>query len=257
MAMQAHPKAESGSESDRHWMSMNRRSLLKSSALLSAAFAIPGCFAEEVEGGLVRTASMVEGPFYPDRLPLDTDNDLLLINDSLNPGVGEITYLSGRVLGKNGQPIRNAFVEIWQCDAGGAYLHSRSSNKTKADANFQGYGRYLTDSQGRYFFRTIKPVPYPGRTPHIHFGVSKNGHRVLTTQMLVKGHPMNEQDFLFKRLANQAARDSLLVGFNPIKGSRIGELEANFDIVLGRTVQELDDGTLGGGLAKPDRAARG
>ena len=131
MAMQAHPKAESRSESDRHWMSMNRRSLLKSSALLSAAFAIPGCFAEEVEGGLVRTASMVEGPFYPDRLPLDTDNDLLLINDSLNPGVGEITYLSGRVLGKNGQPIRNAFVEIWQCDAGGAYLHSRSSNKPR------------------------------------------------------------------------------------------------------------------------------
>jgi protocatechuate 3,4-dioxygenase beta subunit len=177
-----------------------------------------------------------------------------LINDSLRPGVGEITYLSGRVLGKNGQPIRNAFVEIWQCDAGGAYLHSGSSNKTKTDANFQGYGRYLTDSQGRYFFRTIKPVPYPGRTPHIHFGVSKNGQRVLTTQMLVKDHPMNKQDFLFKRITNQAARDSLLVGFSPIKGSKIGELEANFDVVLGRTVQELDDGTLGGGLAKPDRA---
>ena len=101
-----------GSASQRHLMSMDRRSMLQKAALVSAAFALPGCFAEEVEGGLVRTASMVEGPFYPDKLPLDTDNDLLLINDSLAPGVGEITYLSGRVMGKSGQPIRNAFVEI-------------------------------------------------------------------------------------------------------------------------------------------------
>lgn len=254
MKSQKHNLSTITTASQQHLSFMGRRSLLQKSALLAAGFALPGCFAEEVAGGLVKTASMVEGPFYPDKLPLDTDNDLLLINESLDPGVGEITYLSGRVMGKNGQPIRNAFVEIWQCDSGGAYLHSRSSNKTKTDPNFQGYGRFLTDSQGRYFFRTIKPVPYPGRTPHIHFGVSKNGQRVLTTQMLVKGHPMNKQDFLFKRIKNQAARDSLLVGFNPIKGSKIGELEANFDIVLGRTVQELDDGTLGGGLAKPDRA---
>jgi len=243
-----------GPGSPRNPLLMDRRAMMQQAAFLSAAVAVPGCFAEELTQGPVRTASMVEGPFYPDQLPLDTDNDLLLINDSINPGVGEVTYLSGRVTGKNGKPIRNAFVEIWQCDAGGAYLHGGSSNKAKSDANFQGYGRYLTDRQGRYFFRTIKPVPYPGRTPHIHFGVSKNGHRVLTTQMLVKGHPMNQDDFLFKRITNQAARDSLLVGFNPIKGSRIGELEANFDIVLGGTVQELEDGSLGGGLAKPDRA---
>ena len=169
--------------------------MLQQAAFLSASVAVPGCFAEELTQGPVRTASMVEGPFYPDKLPLDTDNDLLLINDSINPGVGEVTYLSGRVMGKSGKPLRNAFVEIWQCDQGGAYLHSGSSNKAKSDANFQGYGRYLTDNEGRYFFRTIKPVPYPGRTPHIHFGVSRNGHRVLTTQMLVKGHPMNREDF--------------------------------------------------------------
>ena len=238
----------------RNLIAMDRRTLLQQAAFFSAAVSVPGCFAEELTGGPVRTASMVEGPFYPEKMPLDTDNDLLLINDAINPGIGEVTYLSGRVTGKSGKPIRNAFVEIWQCDAGGAYLHKGSSNKTKTDSNFQGYGRYLTDSEGRYFFRTIKPVPYPGRTPHIHFGVSKNGHRVLTTQMLVKGHPMNQTDFLFKRITNPAARDSLLVGFNPIKGSRIGELDAKFDIVLGKTVQELDDGSLGGGLAKPDRA---
>ena len=88
-----------------------------------------------------------------------------------------------------GSPIRNAFVEIWQCDNNGAYLHAGSGNADKRDSNFQGYGRFLTDSKGNYYFRTIKPVPYPGRTPHIHIAVSLNGHRVFTSQILIKGSP--------------------------------------------------------------------
>ena len=192
---------------------LGRRAMLQKSAMLAAGFAIPGCFAEEVAGGLVRTASMVEGAFYPDKLPLDTDNDLLLINDSLNPGVGEITYLSGRVMGKNGQPIRNAFVEIWQCDSGGAYLHSGSSNKLKTDRNFQGYGRYLTDSQGRYFFRTIKPVPYPGRTPHIHVKI-RAGKSELTTQLYFPNQPSNNSDYFFnKKLQMQNTSQGFIYDF--------------------------------------------
>lgn len=233
-------------------MVIRRRQMMQQSAFLCAAATTSGLFAEE----LTRTARMGEGPFYPDKLPLDTDNDLLLINDAIKPGSGEITYLSGRVKGRSGKPIRNAFVEIWQCDSNGAYLHSGSSNREQADANFQGYGRFLTDSKGRYSFRTIKPVAYPGRTPHIHFGVSKHGHRLLTTQMLVKGHELNQNDVLFKRMNDPAARESLLVDFKPIADSRIGELAANFDIVLGKTANELEDGTLGGALAKPDRARR-
>ncbi len=155
-----------------------------------------GVSAEE----FLETAALTEGPFYPDKLPLDTDNDLLIINEKLTSAVGEITHVTGQVLSKSGTPLRNALVEIWQCDNNGAYLHSGTNNADKRDSNFQGYGRFLTDSKGQYYFRTIKPVPYPGRTPHIHFAVSKNGQRVLTTQMLIEGHPQNSSDGVLKSL---------------------------------------------------------
>ena len=229
-----------------------RRLWLQQASFLAAAFATPGLFAEE----LLKTPAMTEGPFYPDKLPLDTDNDLLLINDALTPAVGEITYLSGRVLTRGGQPIRNAFVEIWQCDHNGAYLHSGTGNADKRDSNFQGYGRFLTDSKGQYTFRTIKPVPYPGRTPHIHFGVSKNGNRVLTTQMLIKGHPQNERDGVFRDIRDPALRDTVCANFKPLEGSKIGELTANFDIVLGRTVEELEDGSFGGPMGRQEFGGR-
>src|SRR6266571_7962299 len=90
----------------------NRRHFLGRLSLGAALFTVPGAFAEE----LLRTPRLTEGPFYPDKLPLDTDNDLLLINDRLTPAVGEVTWLSGRVLDAHGDPIRNALVEIWQCD---------------------------------------------------------------------------------------------------------------------------------------------
>ncbi len=168
----------------------SRRALLRSGYVLGAAvFATPGLFAE-----MLQTPRMTEGPFYPDKLPLDTDNDLLVINDKTTPAVGEITHLTGRVLNAKGDPIRNAFVEIWQVDNNAIYLHSAdSSNKPEQDQNFQGYGRFLTDANGQYYFRTIKPVPYPGRTPHIHFGISRNGHRVLTTQLFIKGDPFYQR----------------------------------------------------------------
>ena len=224
-------------------LQVNRRRIIESSLALGGAFwTNPGLFAEE----LSVTAGIGEGPFYPDKMPLDTDNDLLLLNDSITPAVGEITHLSGRVLSPSGSPIRNAFVEIWQVDNNGVYLHSGSANAGNRDTNFQGYGRCLTDSKGRYYFRTIKPVVYPGRTPHIHFAVSRNGRRILTTQMLINGHQGNATDGLFRRLKDPASRESVLVDFKPIKDSKLGELDANFDIVLGRTAIETDDGKLRG-----------
>ncbi len=225
-----------------------RRLLLQGLAAGAALLTVPGAFAEE----LTETVAMTEGPFYPDKLPLDTDNDLLIINDKLTAAVGEITYLTGRVLTKAGEPVRNAFVEIWQCDNNGSYLHSQSSNKSNNDANFQGYGRFLTDSKGQYFFRTIKPVPYPGRTPHIHFGISRNGKRIFTTQMLVNGHPQNESDGIFKSIKSEASRKSVLVDFTPLANSKLNELTANFDIVLGKTFEEVPDDSLKGGIGKPE-----
>lgn len=194
---------------------------------------MPGAFAEE----LARTPAQTEGPFYPDKLPLDTDNDLLNINDATTPGIGEVTYLSGKVLDAKGSPIKNALVEIWQCDAKGVYLHTGDSNgkKDKQDKNFQGFGRFLTGKNGEYLFRTIKPVPYPGRTPHIHVKVKRAGKELLTTQCYIKGHELNARDGVLRSMKDEKQRDALMVDFAAIKESKAGELSATFNIVLGVT----------------------
>ncbi|MDA7503680.1 protocatechuate 3,4-dioxygenase [Planctomicrobium sp.] len=226
---------------------IDRRHFLQYSSYLAAAMATPGLFAEE----LVKTPAVGEGPFYPDKLPLDTDNDLIIVNNAVTPAVGEITHLTGRILSKTGEPIRNAFVEIWQVDSHGVYLHSGSDNGDNRDTNFQGYGRFLTDSTGKYYFRTIKPVPYPGRTPHIHFGVSQNGKRVFTTQMLIHGEKQNQSDGLFRQIQDPFQRESIQVKFAPVPNSKFGELAANFDIVLGLTPDENELKEIQGGIGKP------
>ncbi|MGH7130270.1 MAG: intradiol ring-cleavage dioxygenase, partial [Planctomycetaceae bacterium] len=182
----------------------NRRRFLGSVAAGAALLTAPGAFAEE----LVRTPPQTEGPFYPNRLPLDTDNDLLIINDGLTSAVGTVTHLSGRILDARGEPVRNALVEIWQVDHNGAYLHNGSANHDARDKNFQGFGRFLTGSTGEYYFRTIKPVPYPGRTPHIHFAVKLKGREPFTTQCYVKGDPGNERDGILQRIRDPQARDA-------------------------------------------------
>ena len=235
------------------FFSVNRRQVLSSGlAFGAAAFTTPGLFAD-----LVATARMTEGPFYPDRLPLDTDNDLLVINDSLTPAVGEITHLSGKVTDVKGNPLRNAFVEIWQVDNNAVYLHSADRrNRDKQDTNFQGYGRFLTDAQGQYYFRTIKPVPYPGRTPHIHFAVSRNGRRLLTTQLFVKGHPQNERDGVIRRLRDPSALETVMREFKPLPDSKLGELAVSFDLILGVTAVEDEQGQLRGGIGQPEYRRR-
>ncbi|MFO0878404.1 MAG: protocatechuate 3,4-dioxygenase [Gemmataceae bacterium] len=200
-------------------------------AVGAALFTTPGLFAEE----LFRTPAQTEGPFYPDKLPLDTDNDLLIINDKITPAVGTITHLTGKVVDLKGTPLRNAVVEIWQCDANGAYLHSGTSNRAKKDSNFQGFGRFLTGSTGEYYFRTIKPVPYPGRTPHIHVKVKQGAKELLTTQCYIKNEPQNLRDGIFRSVRDPKGQAALCAEFQPLKGSRIGELTARFDIVLGAT----------------------
>ncbi len=214
---------------DRHLVT--RRAFIGGMTVGLAAFNVPGAFAEE----LTRTPKQTEGPFYPDKLPLDTDNDLLIINDTIDAAVGEVTYLSGRILDASGSPIRNAVVEIWQVDHHGAYLHTGSGNRDKRDTHFQGFGRFLTGRAGEYAFRTIKPVPYPGRTPHIHVAVKVPKQEKFTTQCYVKGHPGNAKDGVLRSIRDDKARESLLIDFAPIKASKIGELAAQFDIVLGFT----------------------
>lgn len=197
----------------------------------AASLFAPGVFAEQ----LTLTPRQTEGPFYPNKMPLDTDNDLLIINDSITPAVGTVTRLSGRILDSRGEPIKNALVEIWQVDNNGVYIHTGSHNSHQRDKNFQGFGRFLTGSTGEYLFRTIKPVAYSGRTPHIHFAVKVKGRETFTTQCYVKGEPGNERDGVLRRIRDANARNAVIVDFAPVKDSRINELAARFDIVLGFT----------------------
>ena len=214
----------------------NRRLFLTSAAVAATSpfWTVKGAFAEE----LTRTPAQTEGPFYPNKLPLDTDNDLLVINDGITPGVGEITHLTGKVLDAKGNPLNNAVVEIWQCDANGVYLHTGDSDskKDKQDKNFQGFGRFVTGKTGEYYFRTIKPVPYPGRTPHIHFKVKQGRKELLTTQLYVKGEAArNEKDGIWRGVRDAKQRDAITVDFAKVKDSKVGELAAHFVIVLGMT----------------------
>ena len=216
---------------------VSRRTFLGSAVVGAAgvaAFFEPGVFAEQ----LTLTPSQTEGPFYPDKMPLDTDNDLLIINNAITPAVGTVTQLSGRILDRRGQPIRNALVEIWQVDNNASYLHTKSDNYAKRDKNFQGFGRFETGSTGEYRFRTIKPIVYPGRqAPHIHVLVKAKGRDKFTTQCYIKGHPGNANDFVLNAIKDLKARESVIIDFAAMPGSRIGELSAKFDIVLGYTAE--------------------
>ena len=155
----------------------------------SAFFTVRGAFAD----ALVQTPAQTEGPYYPDHLPLDQDNDLLIVNDAITPAVGAISWLSGSVLDASGAPIRGAVVEIWQADDHGAYIHSKSPIANR-DVNFQGYGKFETASSGEYLFRTVKPGLYPGRTRHVHMAINVPGRSKLTTQPYVQGDPHNNSD---------------------------------------------------------------
>ena len=130
------------------------------------------------------------------------------------------------------------------------YLHTADSGKKaeQMDKNFQGFGRFETGSTGEYRFRTIKPVPYPGRpAPHIHIKVKRGDRELLTTQMLIRGHAGNAQDGVFRRISDPRDRALLLGDFVPVKDSRTGELSCKFDLVLGRTPDEAQANRRGRG----------
>jgi len=149
--------------------------------------------------GQVATPQQTEGPFYPTSFPADMDSDLVQVRGQQARAMGTVLHLEGRVLDLDGKPVDGALVEIWQCDAQGRYHHP--AERGRADPAFQGFGRVSTDAQGRYRFRTIRPAPYSGRTPHIHRKVRLGKHEQLTTQLYVQGDPGNERDFLWRRLS--------------------------------------------------------
>ena len=184
--------------------------------------------------GLPPTPRQTAGPFYPQTFPADADNDLVYVTGHDRAAKGTITYVSGQVLEPTGRPIPGLRVEIWQCDANGRYhyVHDASADRPP-DENFQGYGQILTDAAGSYRFRTIRPVPYPGRTPHIHFALSGPGLPRFTTQMYVAGEPLNERDGILMSIPDPADRARLTVPLRPAPEVEPNAFAGTFDIVLG------------------------
>lgn len=184
--------------------------------------------------GLVPTPAQTEGPFYPAGFPADMDNDLVQVRGASARAMGQVLHLEGRVIGVDGGGRPGALVEIWQCDAQGIYDHPRQSGRDRRDAAFQGYGRMIVDAQGRYSFRTLKPVAYPGRTPHIHLKVATGDGRLLTSQFYVAGDPQNERDGIYRAAARQPGqRERIEMKLTPAPGVEAGALATEMDIVIG------------------------
>jgi protocatechuate 3,4-dioxygenase beta subunit len=181
---------------------------------------------------LIATPGQTEGPFYPTSFPADMDADLVRVTGQAAQAMGEITHLSGRVLNKRGEAVRGAVVEIWQCDANGIYNHPQQSGRQRRDVAFQGYGRAEVDAEAHYRFRTIRPVAYPGRTPHIHVKVHAPGAGRLTTQMYVAGEAQNARDGVLNAIRDAKARESLIVRLDAGADLEPGALKGTFDIVL-------------------------
>jgi len=180
------------------------------------------------------TPEQTPGPFYPLSFPPDADNDLVQIAGHAGSAKGTVTYVTGRVLDEGGHTISGARVEIWQCDANGRYHYVNDGRSgPPRDENFQGYGQTLTDAGGGYRFRTIRPVPYPGRTPHIHFAVSGAGFSRFVTQMYVAGEPLNQRDGVLMSVRDAVARARLIVPLRPAPEAEANALTGTFDIVLG------------------------
>jgi protocatechuate 3,4-dioxygenase, beta subunit len=197
------------------------------------------CAAVLSMGGVGRAATLpltpqqTPGPFYPLSLPADSDNDLAQVAGHNGTAKGTITYVNGRVLDLNGRPLSGMRVEIWQCDTNGRYHYVREDRgDIPLDENFQGYGQTTADAAGGYRFRTIRPVPYPGRTPHIHFAVSGQGLARFTTQMYIAGEPLNQRDGVLMGVRDPAARARLIVPLRPASEIETNALAGTFDIVI-------------------------
>lgn len=209
---------------------IGRRTVLAGLALAGVQAAAPGLV--RAESKLFPTPRQTTGPFYPVDWTGDADNDLVRVIGEAAQARGEIIHVSGRILVVDGAPLAGARVEVWQCDANGVYHHPGDERgNRRADSAFQGRGRILADAGGRYAFRTIRPVAYPGRTPHIHFRVVGDEQRVLDTQMYVYGDPVTRGDRVLGRLSARE-REAVTVRLAPADAIEPGAKAGAFDIVL-------------------------
>jgi protocatechuate 3,4-dioxygenase, beta subunit len=226
---------------------IGRRHFMKSMAAVSAGFTLPGFLAE----ALGATPLVTQGPYYPlaDDIPLDKDNDLVQLNDNLTIATGVVSYITGRVLDANGSPVKNALVELWHADHEGDYLYSTGVGRNAAcDANFAGFGQFVTGSSGAFKFRTIKAGLYVGRTRHFHWGITLAGRTTRSTTQTgwneiayalngTQWATQNSNDNVFATIP-AAQRAPLLLDFAPVADTTTGEVQATWDFQSGFTPVE-------------------
>lgn len=181
----------------------------------------------------VATPPQTRGPFYPPTFPEDSDADLVRVRGAAAEAMGQVAHLRGHVRRMSGDPVAGALVEIWQCDAQGIYRHPRAPRTQAFDGNFQGYGRATTDARGAFAFRTLRPAPYPGRTPHIHVQVTPRDGAALVTQLYVAGEPLNARDGILNAIRDPAAQAAVTIPFVPADRIEAGALLAEAEILLG------------------------
>lgn len=227
----------------------SRRALLRSLLLTTGGIITGDLYAE----ALTLTPRATEGPYYPDHLPLDQDNDLTQIIGGKAPASGVVTEFGGRLLNADGKPLSGHVVELWQSDVNGCYIHSNGTQRGKErDPQFQGYGKIETNAKGEYRFRTIKPGLYTGRTIHWHIRVKQNDKSMLTTQLFIAGVPQNDRDGILRGMGTEEQRLSVIREFKPMsKDSQ--ELVGTWDIVIGMTPEDAEGRGRGPGGPPPRR----
>src|ERR1700751_4067907 len=204
---------------------------------------------------LQNSLSEVTGPiFRPEELgPLD--NDLVLNYAKGGDPIGEQIVVHGYVLDGNGRPLSRTLVEVWQANAGGRYRHRNDTYIAPIDPNFGGCGRMITDENGHYFFRTVKPGAYPFRNyvnslrpAHIHFSVFGTAFvQRLITQMYFEGDPFIPYDSIIATIPDKSAAERLTAKLDLNASLPPESLAYRFDIVLRGSRQTLFENRLHGG----------
>lgn len=186
----------------------------------------------------VVTPSQTIGPFYPQALIQQGEDDLACKEPGGARAQGTPIVFSGQITDEAGVPVRGALVEVWQANRWGKYEHPVDQTPEPVDPDFRGHGRMLSDAQGRFRFRSIKPGAYPNpgyddwfRPPHIHFSIFGAGvmHRLIT-QMYFPGEALNDIDPILNGIEDLAARAALIARELPAEPD--GSRAYAFDIVL-------------------------